>query len=116
MFVSGKPYEPNLMFVGETRSLPLSGAPERCFARVGSGFTSYSENFAFFVTYDWPQKRDTDTDTNTHTHTHTLNFIYSIKNHKTIYSSAICSITIDLKKPYMTLELFYFNIYIFSLK
>jgi len=29
-------FHPSLMFEGEARSLPLSGAPERCFTRVGS--------------------------------------------------------------------------------
>jgi len=33
----GKPFQPSLMFVGETRSLPWSGSPERCFTRVSSG-------------------------------------------------------------------------------
>jgi hypothetical protein len=28
MFVPGKPFQPSLMFVGEARSLPWSGAPE----------------------------------------------------------------------------------------
>jgi len=32
-----KLFQPSLMFVGEARSLPLSGVPERCFTRVGSG-------------------------------------------------------------------------------
>ncbi len=39
MFVPGKPFQPSLMFVGEARSLPWSGAPERSFTRVGSGLT-----------------------------------------------------------------------------
>ncbi len=39
MFVPGKLFQPSLMFVGEYRSLPLSGAPERCLTRVGSGLT-----------------------------------------------------------------------------
>jgi hypothetical protein len=26
----GKPFQPSLLFVGKARSLPLSGAPERC--------------------------------------------------------------------------------------
>jgi hypothetical protein len=30
VFVLGKPFQPSLMFVGEARSLPYSGAPERC--------------------------------------------------------------------------------------
>jgi hypothetical protein len=29
VFVPGKPFQPNLMFVGEARSLPKSGASER---------------------------------------------------------------------------------------
>jgi hypothetical protein len=32
----GKPFQPSLMFVGEARSLPQSGAPENCFTQVGS--------------------------------------------------------------------------------
>ena len=28
MFVSGKPFQPSLMFVDKARRLPLSGAPE----------------------------------------------------------------------------------------
>ncbi len=28
MFVPGRPFQPNLMFVGKARSLPKSGAPE----------------------------------------------------------------------------------------
>ncbi len=32
----GKSFQPSLLFVGEARSLPQSGAPERCFTRVGS--------------------------------------------------------------------------------
>jgi len=28
------------MFAGEARSLPYSGAPERCFTQVGSGLTA----------------------------------------------------------------------------
>ncbi len=39
MFVPGKPFQPILMFVGEARSLPKSGAPEGSFTRVGSGLT-----------------------------------------------------------------------------
>ncbi len=38
-FVLGKPFQPSLMFVGEARSLPQGGAPERCFTRVRSGLT-----------------------------------------------------------------------------
>ncbi len=36
MFAPGKPFQPSLLFVGKARSLPLSGAPERCFTWVGS--------------------------------------------------------------------------------
>jgi hypothetical protein len=39
MFVLGKPFHLNLMFVGEARRLPYSGTPERRFTRVGSGLT-----------------------------------------------------------------------------
>ncbi len=35
-FAPGKPFQPSLMFVGEARSLPENGAPERCFTQVGS--------------------------------------------------------------------------------
>jgi hypothetical protein len=40
MFVHGQPFQPSLLFVGKTRNLPYSGAPERFFNRVGSFFTS----------------------------------------------------------------------------
>jgi hypothetical protein len=39
VFVSGKPFQPSLMFVDEARSLPYSGAPERYFTWVGPGLT-----------------------------------------------------------------------------
>ncbi len=35
MFVLGKPFQPSLLFVAKPRSLPLSGAPQRYFNRVG---------------------------------------------------------------------------------
>ncbi len=35
MFVPGRPIQPTRMFVGKARSLPMSGAPERCFTQVG---------------------------------------------------------------------------------
>ncbi len=35
MFVPGKLFQPGLMFVGEARSLPQGGVPERCFTGVG---------------------------------------------------------------------------------
>ncbi len=38
--VSGKPFQPRLMFVGKARGLLQSGALERCFTRVGFGLTS----------------------------------------------------------------------------
>jgi hypothetical protein len=37
MFVLGKPFLTSLMYVVEAKSLSKSGAPERCFTRVGSG-------------------------------------------------------------------------------
>jgi len=37
VFVLGKLFQPSLMFVGEARSLSISGAPEMCFTRVGPG-------------------------------------------------------------------------------
>ncbi len=39
MFVPGWPFHDSLMFVGKARSLPCSGAPERCFALVSSYLT-----------------------------------------------------------------------------
>jgi hypothetical protein len=39
VFVPCKYYQPSLMFVSKTRSLPQSGASECCFIRVGSGLT-----------------------------------------------------------------------------
>ncbi len=36
--IPGKLFQPSLMFVGEARSLLQSGAPGRCFTRVGSGW------------------------------------------------------------------------------
>ncbi len=32
-------FQPSLRFVGKARNVPYSGAPERCFIRVVSGFT-----------------------------------------------------------------------------
>jgi hypothetical protein len=40
VFVPCKPFKPSLMFVGKATGLPESGAPERCFAWVGSGLTN----------------------------------------------------------------------------
>ncbi len=39
MFVLGKPFQPSLMFIVNSRGLSYSGAPERCFTWVGSGLT-----------------------------------------------------------------------------
>jgi len=39
VFVLGRPFHPSLMLVGKVRSLPMSGAPQRCFTRVGFGLT-----------------------------------------------------------------------------
>ncbi len=39
MFVSDKPFQSNLIFVGEAKSLPLRGAPKRCFTWIGYGLT-----------------------------------------------------------------------------
>ncbi len=39
MFVPRKPFQTSLMFVGTAKTLLLCGAFERCFTRVGSGFT-----------------------------------------------------------------------------
>jgi hypothetical protein len=36
VFVLGKPFQSSVMFVGEARILPWSGAPQRCFTLVGS--------------------------------------------------------------------------------
>ncbi len=38
MFVLGKPFQPSLIFVGEARSLPKSGAPEKSFIVQATGF------------------------------------------------------------------------------
>jgi hypothetical protein len=35
MFVAGKLFQPNLMFVGKARNVPQSGAHEQCFTWVG---------------------------------------------------------------------------------
>jgi hypothetical protein len=35
--ISFKPFQPSLVFVDKARSLPYSGAPERCFTWVGLG-------------------------------------------------------------------------------
>ncbi len=40
MFVPGKLFQPNLMFVGKARGLPKSGSPQRCFNLVGPGLAS----------------------------------------------------------------------------
>ncbi len=45
-FVPGKPFQPSLMFVDKSRSLPSSAAPERCFSRVGSKPYSQTLDFA----------------------------------------------------------------------
>jgi hypothetical protein len=39
LFVPSKPFPLSLMFEGMARSLPKSGAPERCFTWVGSCVT-----------------------------------------------------------------------------
>ncbi len=36
VFAPGKPFQLSLLFWGKAMSLPLSGAPERCFPMVGS--------------------------------------------------------------------------------
>ncbi len=36
VFVPGKLLQHSLMFLGKVRRIPWSGAPERCFTRVGS--------------------------------------------------------------------------------
>ncbi len=40
LFVPGKPFQHSLMFLGKARSLPTSGASERCFIHLGYSFTS----------------------------------------------------------------------------
>jgi hypothetical protein len=40
VFVHGRPFQFNLLFVGKVRSLPYSGAPEMFYNRVGSCFTN----------------------------------------------------------------------------
>jgi hypothetical protein len=44
--VSGKPFQSSLMFVGEARSLPYSGASERCFTWIQNGL-AYHYNVQF---------------------------------------------------------------------
>jgi hypothetical protein len=39
LFVRGRSFQPNPMFVGKEMSMPQSGAPERRFTLVGSGPT-----------------------------------------------------------------------------
>jgi hypothetical protein len=39
VFVLGRSFQPNIIFVGKARSLPKSGAPERCVTWAGSGLT-----------------------------------------------------------------------------
>jgi hypothetical protein len=39
VFDSGMPFQPSLMFMCKTRSLPYKRAPERCFTRVGLRLT-----------------------------------------------------------------------------
>ncbi len=38
-FAPGKPFQSSLLFADRVRSLPLSGAPERCFTQLGSFLT-----------------------------------------------------------------------------
>jgi hypothetical protein len=40
VFAPGKSFQPSLLLVGKARSLPSSGAPERCFTWVSSCPTS----------------------------------------------------------------------------
>jgi hypothetical protein len=39
LFVPGRLYKPSLMFEYKTKSLPRSGAPDKCFVRVSSILT-----------------------------------------------------------------------------
>ncbi len=39
MLVPGKPFQPDLIFVGKDRNLLKSEAPERCFTYTGYGLT-----------------------------------------------------------------------------
>ncbi len=41
MLVTGKPFQPSLIFVGKARSLKYSGAPERCFSQIGFGLIHF---------------------------------------------------------------------------
>ncbi len=43
MFVPAKPFQPSPMYVGKTRSLPQSGAPEWYFTGADSGLTQKHE-------------------------------------------------------------------------
>ncbi len=76
LIVVNTPFKLSLMFVSKARSPPLSGAPERCFTRLPSGFTQkdqiwlerlardkHSSLLRTFVNYDqkkfdnnWPQR------------------------------------------------------------
>ncbi len=59
MFVLGRPFQPNIMFVGKARSLPLSGAPERYSPAILANIrldriarNEYSSLLQTFVNYD----------------------------------------------------------------
>ncbi len=39
VFVPGRPFQPNIMFVGKAMNLTYSGAPERCLPQVDFGLT-----------------------------------------------------------------------------
>ncbi len=42
-FVLGRPFQPSLVLVGNVRSPPKSGSPERCFALEGFGLSHKHE-------------------------------------------------------------------------
>ncbi len=66
MFVPGKLFQPNLIFVvGEARSRPLSGAPERycIWVDIRLGWKSLRETItlAYYDNYDLKKSYDTGT-------------------------------------------------------
>jgi hypothetical protein len=50
VFVPSRPFQISLLFAGKTTSLPQSGAPKRCFTRVGSDGRQNIPEFKFSKT------------------------------------------------------------------
>jgi hypothetical protein len=48
VFVSGKPFQPSLMFVAKARNLPQSEVHLRCSTQVGSSFTNIFRTFVIY--------------------------------------------------------------------